>query len=54
LLLLAEEELAEGALLVPVADAAPMVMGLSVEVTTGEVGVRVTVEVPCSTSKYIP
>jgi hypothetical protein len=28
--------------------------GLSVELITGEVGDKVTVDVPCSTSKYIP
>ena len=50
--LLAEVDDAEAALLAPVEDPAPA--GLSVEVTTGEVGDRVTVAVPCSTSKYMP
>jgi hypothetical protein len=49
--LLAEEEDAEAALLAPVAD--PTVAGLSVEVITGDVGDKVTVAVPCSTSKYM-
>lgn len=40
------------ALLVTVED--PAVAGLSVEEMTGEVGDRVTVAVPCSTSKYMP
>ena len=49
LLLLAVEA---AALLVAVED--PTVAGLSVEEMTGEVGDRVAVAVPCSTSKYMP
>jgi len=50
--LLAELEVAEAAALAPVED--PAVPGLRVEVMTGEVGDRVTVAVPSSTSKYMP
>ena len=44
----------EGFALLLDADDVPEKAGLSVELITGEVGDRVTVAVPCSTSKYIP
>ncbi len=50
-----EEELApEGFAPLLDEDEVPEEAGLSVELITGEVGDRVAVAVPCSTSKYIP
>ena len=47
---LALEGFADAALLAEVPEEA----GRRVELITGEVGDKVTVDVPCSTSKYIP